>query len=120
MGKIIRLTESELIEVIKKIISEENNQDIVIQYYEGKPTIKGTQIKIKQIVNVGDIIQIPKEGMVEIKYPNGEVVKFDKKGDYKVPPISEIPKPSSMLSDFSNIFKSGKESSRTEVAGVRR
>lgn len=120
MGKTIRLTESDLIKVIKRIISEQNNQGIVVQYYEGKPTINGNKISIKQIVKGDDKINIPQEGKVELKYPNGGVVTLEK-GSYKVSDINQ-PEPfqssTSVAQSFQKMFTPGRSVGVT--AGIRR
>ena len=47
-----------------------------------------TGISIKQIVKGDDEINIPQEGKVELKYPNGGVVTLEK-GSYKVSDINQ-------------------------------
>lgn len=122
MKKTIRLTESELIQIIKKVISEQETQDgIVVKYYEGKPTINGSKISINQTVKGGDKINIPQYGMVELKYPNGGSIVLNKVGENTVPTsVQPTQSDTSMLGDFENVFKKGKGNTRSETGGLRR
>ena len=120
MKKTIRLTESELIQIIKKVISEQET-GIVIRYYEGKPTINGSKISINQTVKGGDKINIPQEGMVELKYPNGGIIVLDKVGENTVPTSAQpTQSDTSMLGGFENVFKKSGGNTRSEEAGIRR